>query len=68
MVLQGGLLLLRSTPVAGFEKQLEDYCKLIRELEQLVQMKNDKTHPDSLESLSKLCLMCKIITFKLLLR
>ncbi|EMS46427.1 hypothetical protein TRIUR3_01275 [Triticum urartu] len=36
-----------------FEKQLEECCKLIGELEQLVKTKNDKTHPGSLKSLPK---------------
>ncbi|XP_047086066.1 nuclear pore complex protein NUP58-like [Lolium rigidum] len=39
--------------VDRFEKQLEECCKLIGELEQLVQMKNTKTYPASLESLPK---------------
>lgn len=39
--------------VDRFEKQLEECCKLIGELEQLVQMKNTKTYPPSLESLPK---------------
>ncbi|XP_048531905.1 nuclear pore complex protein NUP58-like [Triticum urartu] len=39
--------------VERFEKQLEECCKLIGELEQLVKTKNDKTHPGSLKSLPK---------------
>ncbi|KAF7067841.1 hypothetical protein CFC21_073670 [Triticum aestivum] len=39
--------------VERFEKQLEECCKSIGELEQLVQTKNDKTHPASLKSLPK---------------
>ncbi|XP_044947755.1 nuclear pore complex protein NUP58-like [Hordeum vulgare subsp. vulgare] len=39
--------------VERFEKQLEECCKLIGELEQLVQTKNDKTHPATLGSLPK---------------
>lgn len=39
--------------VERFEKQLEECCKLIGELEQLVQTKNDKTRPASLKSLPK---------------
>ncbi|CAN6292649.1 unnamed protein product [Urochloa humidicola] len=39
--------------VARFEDHLGECCKWILELEQLVQMKNDKTFADSLESLSK---------------
>jgi nucleoporin p58/p45 len=39
--------------VARFEDHLGKCCKWILELEQLVQMKNDKTFAESLESLSK---------------
>ncbi|CAN6303416.1 unnamed protein product [Urochloa humidicola] len=39
--------------VARFEDHLGECCKWILELEQLVQMKNDKTFAESLESLSK---------------
>jgi nucleoporin p58/p45 len=38
--------------VDRFEKQVEECCKLIGELEQLVHMKNNKTYPAS-ESLPK---------------
>ncbi|XP_025794985.1 nuclear pore complex protein NUP58-like isoform X2 [Panicum hallii] len=39
--------------VARFEDHLGECCKWILELEQLVQIKNDKTFAESLESLSK---------------
>jgi len=39
--------------VYRFEKQVEECCKLIGELEQLVQMNNNKTYPPSLEPLPK---------------
>ncbi|KAJ1293451.1 hypothetical protein BS78_01G069400 [Paspalum vaginatum] len=38
--------------VARFERHLGECCKCIPEIEQLVQTKNDKTFPESLESLS----------------
>ncbi|KAK3149237.1 hypothetical protein QOZ80_3AG0214750 [Eleusine coracana subsp. coracana] len=39
--------------VARFEDQIGECFKLAEELEQLVQMKNDKSSPESIESLSK---------------
>ncbi|CAM0876405.1 unnamed protein product [Alopecurus aequalis] len=39
--------------VDRFEKQLEECCNLIGELEQLVQMENNKIYPPSLESLPR---------------
>ena len=39
--------------VDRFENQLEECCKMIGELEQLIQMKNNKTYPPSLECLPK---------------